>query len=102
MVLREKDSGGIINITVKEQNNFISISIKDNGVGMDNEKMNTLLSEVKNESTGLGVFNVKKRLELYFNRNDLFKIKSKRGEGTEVIIFIPIDGGEDIVKTFNC
>jgi len=100
--LREKDSGGIINITVKEQNSHISISIKDNGVGMDNEKINTLLSEVKDESIGLGVFNVKKRLELYFNRSDLFVIKSQRGEGTEVIIFIPIDGGEESVKTFNC
>ncbi|MGV8981263.1 sensor histidine kinase [Clostridium sp.] len=100
--LREKDSGGIINITVKEENSLISISIKDNGVGMDNEKINTLLNEVKNESNGLGVFNVKKRLELYFSRSDLFIIKSQKGEGTEVIILIPIDGGEDSVKTFNC
>lgn len=100
--LREKDSGGIIKIAVKEQNSFISISIVDNGIGMDNKKMNTVMSEVKNESVGLGVFNVKKRLELYFNRNDLFVIKSQIGEGTEVIIFIPIDGGEDSVKTFNC
>ncbi len=100
--LCEKDNGGIITITVKEENKFISISIKDNGVGMDNERVSSLLSDVKNELTGLGVFNVKKRLELYFNRNDLFEIKSQRGEGTEMIIFIPIDGGEDIVKTFNC
>jgi len=99
--LREKDSGGIIRITVKEKNSYISISIKDNGVGMDNEKMNTLLSEVKNESMGLGVFNVKKRLELYFNRSDLFKINSRIGKGTEILIFIPIEGGEDVVKTFN-
>jgi len=99
--LREKDSGGIINITVKEKNSYISISIKDNGVGMDNEEMDTLLSEVKNESMGLGVFNVKKRLELYYNRSDLLKINSNIGKGTEVLIFIPIEGGEDIVKTFN-
>jgi len=100
--LREKDKGGIINIAVKAQDSFISISIVDNGIGMDKEKMNTIMSEVKNESVGLGVFNVKKRLELYFNRNDLFVIKSQIGEGTEVIISIPIDGGEDSVKTFNC
>ena len=100
--LREKDKGGIINITVKAQDSFISISIVDNGIGMDKDKMNTIMSEVKNESVGLGVFNVKKRLELYFNRNDLFVIKSQIGEGTEVIISIPIDGGEDSVKTFNC
>ncbi|MBU3176033.1 histidine kinase [Clostridium estertheticum] len=101
--LREKDKGGVIHITVvKDKNNFIFISINDNGVGMDNEKIDIILSEVKNKSTGLGVFNVKKRLELYFNRSDLFKIKSERGEGTQVMISIPIDGGEDIDKTFNC
>lgn len=100
--LREKDKGGIINITVREENSFISISIKDNGVGIGNEKLNIILSEVKNESIGLGVFNVKKRLELYFNRSDLFIVKSKIGEGTEVIILIPINGGDNIVKTFNC
>jgi two-component system sensor histidine kinase YesM len=100
--LREKDKGGIISITIKEQNNFIYISIRDNGIGMDIGRVNNLLSEVKNESTGLGVFNVKKRLELYFDRNDLFEIKSQRGKGTEVIIFIPIEGCGDNVKTFNC
>lgn len=67
--LREKDKGGIINISVKKHDNLVAISIKDNGVGMDNRKMDILLSEVKNESIGLGVFNVKKRLELYYDRN---------------------------------
>jgi len=100
--LGEKEKGGIINITIKKKNEFIMIIIKDNGIGMDNEKINNLLSEVKNKSTGLGVFNVKKRLELYFNKSDLFKIKSIKGEGTKVIISIPIDGGEDSVKAFNC
>ncbi len=100
--LREKDKGGIINITINKKNNFIYITIKDNGIGMDDEKINALLSEVKSKSTGLGVFNVKKRLELYFNRNDLFKINSQIGEGTQVIISIPIEGSEDIVKAFNC
>ena len=100
--LREKDSGGIINITVKQQGDFIAICIKDNGIGMDNDQINALMRDVKTESMGLGVFNVKKRLELYFNSSNLFKIKSQRQKGTEVIIFIPINGGEDSVKTFNC
>lgn len=101
--LREKDKGGIIYITVVQvKNNFISISIKDNGVGIDNEKIRILLSDVKNKKMGLGVFNVKKRLELYYSRGDLFEIKSKRGKGMEVIISIPINGGENIDKAFNC
>jgi len=100
--LRQKDKGGIIKISINELDCFINISIRDNGVGMDDEKINALLCDVKSNSTGLGVFNVKKRLELYFNRNDLIKIKSKKGEGTQVIISIPIEGSEESVKAFNC
>ncbi|MBU3112197.1 sensor histidine kinase [Clostridium lacusfryxellense] len=99
--LKEMDNGGIINITINKKNNFIYITIKDNGIGMDDEKINALFSEVKSKSTGLGVFNVKKRLELYFNRNDLIEIHSQIGEGTQVIISIPIEESEDIVEAFN-
>jgi len=100
--LRQKDKGGIIKISINELKCFLKITITDNGVGMDDEKINDLLCDVKSTSTGLGVYNVKKRLELYFNRNDLIEIKSQKGYGTQVIISIPIEGSEDSVKAFNC
>lgn len=97
--LQEVDQGGIISISVKRQNEFALISIKDNGKGIEEDKIYSILNnekatEEKSDTTGLGVSNVKQRLELYFNRNDLFNIASKLGEGTEITIFIPIKGGE--------
>ena len=90
--LGDKVSGGVINIHVKETNNCISISVKDNGIGIDNNRINILLNDKNNETNGLGVFNVKKRLELYYGRDDLMHIESKLSEGTKVTIYIPIEG----------
>lgn len=88
--LQEKDKDGIINIDIKKEHEFISITIKDNGVGIDEEKLKKLLNDQTYEKNGLGIINVKKRLELYYNRYDLFKIKSKKAQWTEVTILIPV------------
>lgn len=90
--LREKAKDGIINILVKEINNCISISVKDNGIGIEEDRINILVNDKNNETSGLGVYNVKKRLGLYYGRSDLIQIESKLGEGTEVTIYIPIEG----------
>lgn len=87
--LQEKDKDGIINIIIKKEQHFISINIKDNGIGMDDEKIENLLNDQTDEKKGLGILNVKKRLELYYSRNDLFQIKSQKAQWTEVIILIP-------------
>ena len=87
--LQEKDKDGIINIIIKKEQHFISINIKDNGIGIDNEKLKNLLNDQTDERKGLGILNVKKRLELYYSRDDLFEIKSQKAQWTEVIILIP-------------
>lgn len=97
--LHEIDKGGIIIISVSKQDQFAAISIKDNGKGMEEEKIIRILNNEKptagkSDTTGLGVSNVKHRLELYFNRNDLMNIVSEKGKGTEVTIFIPVEGGD--------
>jgi two-component system sensor histidine kinase YesM len=92
--LGEKESGGIISILIKKEDNLLIISIRDNGIGMDGDKIDEICSDNKVEKRGLGVYNVKKRLQLYYNREDLLEIKSKKDEGTEFIIKVPMRGGE--------
>jgi sensor histidine kinase YesM len=97
--LSEIDHGGNISISVKRQKEFAAISIKDNGKGIEEEKIYSILNyekltKEKSDTTGLGVSNVKQRLELYFNKNNLMNITSKLGQGTEVTLLIPIESGE--------
>jgi two-component system sensor histidine kinase YesM len=65
--------------------------IEDDGKGMDQEKLSTLLlpSPKPEEGRGVGVRNVHERLQLYFGTQYGLTYKSALGEGTTVYIRIP-------------
>ena len=62
--------------------------VEDNGVGMDKKSIEGLLTDntIKSHSTGIGISNVKKRLELFYDSNDIMFIESEIGIGTKVFI----------------
>lgn len=84
--------GGEIYINVIEKENDIEISIKDNGVGMDENFINKIFvkytmgknnESIKEKGSGIGLFVVKNLVEL---QKGEIKINSKEGEGTEFVI----------------
>lgn len=82
------DKQGIIDINISITNqNYLLIKVTDNGKGIPQEKINKLLSDDSNQVSGLR--NIKERLELYFKRDDLFKINSKQRHYTEITLKIP-------------
>lgn len=95
----EMEMGGKIGILVSSKEDWILVSVKDNGRGMQEEQIKRLLEgdDTKTESehiksghtTGIGMNNVISRLRLFFNRDDVLEIFSKPGSGTEMIIKIP-------------
>jgi len=58
-------------------------SVKEQLAGMPALKM----PETENRIYGL--YNVAKRLELYYNKTDLLNIQSRYREGTEVTLLVP-------------
>lgn len=101
-----KNKTGTVILKVVQEDNFIVISISDNGSGMDEEtrksildavdKGNDFISPVKEnddpqEHTGIGLSNVFLRLKKYYHNDNLYDIKSWPGEGTEFIIRIPVN-----------
>ncbi|MBO1005716.1 hybrid sensor histidine kinase/response regulator [Pseudogracilibacillus auburnensis] len=82
----KKITGGTIWIRIKKQEEFILVSIKDNGIGMAEE----LLSQVLDDSTersGIGLPNTSRRLQRIFG--DGLNIYSSPNQGTEVSFKIP-------------
>ena len=71
-----------LRITCFRCDDFIRVSIFDNGPGLDT-------SAIK-ESKGIGMANIRKRLSLQYSRDDLMMINSRIGEYTEVIISFPV------------
>ncbi|HEU5139235.1 MAG TPA: sensor histidine kinase [Bacillales bacterium] len=85
----------------------VIIEVADNGIGMDEETRERLLDpedesgheDRRGHSTGLGVKNVIKRLELFYGRQGLVEIASGEGKGTKVTLVIPPrreEGEEDV------
>jgi two-component system sensor histidine kinase YesM len=84
--IKNKRGGGKIAVTGTKRDGALEFTVSDDGIGMDAEK----LRGARN-GAGIGLGNVRKRLELYYNRSGLLSIKSAPQEGTVVTLHIPIE-----------
>lgn len=86
----KRKSGGHVKIIVKKENDFIFVSVKDNGVGIENVEQ--LFEENRfsliDKRNGVGLINIKQRLMKYF-QTDLL-IDSTVNDGMKVTFKVPI------------
>lgn len=86
------EPGGELTITTTQSDEHVSISLKDNGTGMDSETQKKIFepfftTKDVGEGTGLGMSIVYNTLNKHNGKVDL---KSEVGVGTEFIITLPI------------
>lgn len=86
--LENREEGGRIIVHGMIKNKMLQLSVADNGVGMSQEKIRTILSQDSNDS--IGIRNVNQRLQLYFGTERGLKIQSIENVGTEVLLAIPV------------
>lgn len=91
--LKQKAAGGIVEVTVSRKSGYCRVEIEDNGSGIPEGELKEVLSH--GNKCSLGVYNIKKRLELNFGRRELLQIKSEVGRGTLVTVLIPADARTD-------
>ena len=83
---------GILTISIFKENEFVVVSIKDNGSGIPDEIKEKIFSaffttKPQGEGSGLGLHIVKKIIDKH---NGMIKLSSNIDEGTEFKIFLPI------------
>lgn len=82
---------GKIDITVGRHDNSGFIKISDNGVGMQNEFIETALFKpfktTKSKGLGVGLYQCKTIVDSHSGK---IKVKSKVGEGAEFTVYLPI------------
>lgn len=84
--------GGILEVTVRDNEKNIFVVLSDNGKGMLQnivKKLNNNLIEIDNQDSHIGIENVKERLSMYYGSDADVKIESTEGNGTTVSIQIP-------------
>ncbi|RUS43545.1 sensor histidine kinase [Cohnella sp. AR92] len=89
--IKKKKGMGFITITSEETENDLMLVVEDNGIGMDEETVRTLLlpTAIRKEGRGVGVRNVHERLQLYFGLQYGLSYSSRPGAGTKVTITLP-------------
>lgn len=106
-------SGGCVKVYAQQHEEFVEISIADNGSGLSEKDVNRIIGEKvydskkigiydtsnkgqlrKNKGNGYGLMNCKGIIEKYRKTNDLFKVclfqvESKLGEGSRFYFRLP-------------
>lgn len=95
--LEEKEADGeiIISISKNDTNDIISISVRDNGCGMDKETADRLRRAIEIKDTtrnkSIGLYNINQRLKLSYGDKCQVLIDSVDNGGTTVYIEFPLE-----------
>lgn len=89
--LKYKESRGFLQVKGFMKNGNVVLQVIDDGVGMDQETLDHIYErhKVDYHSNGVGIYNVQKRLQLYYGNEYGIVYESKVGEGTTATITIP-------------
>lgn len=96
------EQGGTIRIEVTRQNEQVIIEIADDGGGMKEEQIAAFFhfrdhdpeeSVTVGTTTGIGIPNVIRRLQLYCGADDVVQISSDKDKGTVIRLTLPQQGG---------
>jgi two-component system sensor histidine kinase ChiS len=80
--IMKKPQGGRILIRITECDTFVEVTIEDNGVGIDEHTLRSILESQSRESSGIGLLNVDRRLKQIYGRG--LHVHSVLDEGTIV------------------
>lgn len=96
--LKPLNRKGLIQVDVVHDDVYIYLKVKDNGMGMNAERLEEIRKGIKEKEAykGYGLYNVNQRVRLYYGESYGLEINSILNEYTEVIVKIPycIKGGK--------
>lgn len=83
--ISSKESGGHIEIKIQKEGGILKITVADDGVGMNEEKLQQIRSASRQSGSGLGIGlgNIHRRIAVYYEQGEV-RIDSQEGAGTVV------------------
>ena len=87
---------GIINISGTVSNNNIILTVADNGLGINENRLKSILSAPEHSyrakgHTNIGLRNVDRRIKMYYGEEYGVQIQSREGHGTTITLSFPIE-----------
>ena len=105
--IESREEGALLILRVFKKDREVMIEVCDNGRGMKRETKERILAFVRGNgdqedsqvetvhghSTGIGVRNVIRRLQLFYDKLDVVEIESEVEQGTTIRLKLPMAGG---------
>jgi len=95
--LSHKTDGGKVKITVRSEKQMLVVTVEDNGIGIAAERLSNLLDEhisiESEQGSGIGLRNIKGRLQKIYGNGASLQIESQENKGTMVRIYPPCGEG---------
>ncbi len=92
--LEGKKSGGTVTINISNQEEYLMISVADNGLGMSESRLNQLLisiNDVNSKSKShIGMHNVQQRIKLFYGVKYGMSIESVEKQFTVITLRLPL------------
>lgn len=91
--IKYKEGKGLVSIREYVQDGKLCISVQDDGVGMSPDQLEHIYDEQKENTvgTGVGVYNVDKRIKLNYGDDYGLYFRSWQGMGTVATLILPLD-----------
>ncbi len=91
--IKYKRAKGYIHVSGEKDGDVLRLSVRDDGVGMDERELEQLRREIRRPcretEKGFGLANVNERIHMYFGPEYGMEIQSQKGGGTVVNLTIP-------------
>lgn len=88
--IKPKEGHGHIYISSKVNENDILLTVSDNGIGIEEDKLELLKAQViDNNINSFGLRGTIERLKIYYDRSQVYNIESIKGIGTKITLIIP-------------
>ncbi|WP_105616971.1 sensor histidine kinase [Vallitalea okinawensis] len=85
----DKEDVGLITVRIREEDAYIVIEIRDNGIGFDSKVLTSGIDKQPRENySSIGIKNVEERIKLYYGDDCSLTIHSMKNQGTTVTIRI--------------
>ncbi|MDT8859765.1 sensor histidine kinase [Alkalihalobacillus sp. MEB130] len=93
--LKPLHDDSLLSIEIKTEQDAVLVSIKDNGKGIEEGRLQEIGSEkVRSKTgTGIGLFNINRRLEMMYGTKATLKVESEQSKGTTISFLLPLKGG---------
>lgn len=88
--IRPMGMEGHITIRAKMKEECICLSVEDDGMGMDQEKIESILNRREKENH-FGLRGTIERIRIFYGKRDCCKIESSKNNGTKISFYLPVE-----------